>query len=145
MDMKGEGYQLLFRSLQGYGQHANFGGILLIGLGCEAMEVPALVGVERLRQDNNFRYMTIQQEGGTRLTIAAGLRELSEMAVIAHKLTRQPAPLKYIVAGLQCGGSDGYSGITANPALGRPRIFWCNTVAPRSCRKLPRFSVPNIC
>jgi altronate hydrolase/galactarate dehydratase len=118
MDLKGEGYQLLFRTLQGYAQHANFGGILLIGLGCEAMQVPALVGAGRLRQDNNFRYMTIQQEGGTRRTIEAAMRELREMATIANKVTRQPAPLKHIVVGLQCGGSDGYSGITANPALG---------------------------
>ena len=118
MDLKGEGYHLLFRTLQGYAQHANFGGILLIGLGCEAMQVPALVGAGRLRTDNNFPHMTIQQEGGTRRVIKAALRELREMAEIANKVTRQPAPLNHIVVGLQCGGSDGYSGITANPALG---------------------------
>ena len=62
--------------------------------------------------------MTIQQAGGTRRTIEAALRELREMALIANKVIRSPAPLKHIVVGLQCGGSDGYSGITANPALG---------------------------
>ena len=118
MDLKGEAYHLLFRTLQGYAQQANFGGILLIGLGCEAMQVPALVGAGRLRTDNNFPHMTIQQEGGTRLTIKAALRELREMAEIANKVTRQPAPLNHIVVDLQCGGSDGYSGITATPALG---------------------------
>jgi altronate dehydratase len=118
MDLKGEGYRLLFRTLQGYAQHANFGGVLLIGLGCEAMQVPALVGAGQLRQDNYFRYMTIQQEGGTRRTIESALRELREMAKIANSVTRKPAPLKHIVVGPQCGGSDGYSGITANPVLG---------------------------
>jgi len=118
MDLQGEGYQILFRTLQGYAQHANFGGILLIGLGCEAMQVPALIGKARLRADNNFRYMTIQQEGGTRRTIATALQALREMAEVANRVCRQPAPLEKIVVGLQCGGSDGYSGITANPALG---------------------------
>ncbi len=118
MDLKGDGYQVLFRTLQGYAQHANFGGIFLIGLGCEAMQVPALVGAGRLRQHNNFRCMTIQQEGVTRRTIDPALRELRAMAEITNKVERLPAPLKHIVVGLQCGGSDGYSGITANPALG---------------------------
>ena len=89
MDLKGESYQLSFRTLQGYAQHANFGGILLIGLGSEAIQVPALVGAGRLRQDNNFRYMTIQQEGGTRRTIDAALRELREMAEIANTVKRR--------------------------------------------------------
>ena len=118
MDSKGEGYDTLFRTLAGYAQHPNFGGILLIGLGCEVMQVPALIGKGRMRQDNNFRYMTIQQEGGTRKTIAAALTHLREMAVIADRTARKPANVSHIMVGMQCGGSDGYSGITANPALG---------------------------
>lgn len=62
--------------------------------------------------------MAIQQEGGTRRAIEAGLRELREMATIANTVTRKPALLIHIVVSLQCGGSDGYSGITTNPALG---------------------------
>ena len=62
--------------------------------------------------------MTIQQEGVTRRTIDPALRELRAMAEITNKVERLPAPLKHIVVGLQCGGSDGYSGITANAALG---------------------------
>ena len=118
MDMQGEGYDTLFRTLAGYAQHANFGGILLLGLGCEVMQVPALLGKGRLRHDNNFRFMTIQQEGGTRRTIEAALRELREMGEIANRTARAPAPISHITVGMQCGGSDGYSGITANPALG---------------------------
>lgn len=118
MDMEGEGYQMLFRTLQGYVQHANFGGVLLVGLGCEAMQVPALVGKGRMRQDNNFRYMTIQAVGGTRRTVEAGVAQIKEMALIANKVGRKPAPLSKLMVAMQCGGSDGYSGITANPALG---------------------------
>lgn len=113
-----EGYDTLMRTLKGYARNANFGGILLVGLGCEVMQVPDLVGQGRLRPDGNFRYMTIQQTGGTRATIAAGLKVLREMAEVASKTARAPAPVSRLIVGLQCGGSDGYSGITANPALG---------------------------
>ena len=113
-----EGYQTLMRTLKGYARNPNFGGILLVGLGCEVMQVPDLVGQGRLRPDGNFRYMTIQGEGGTRATIDRALTVLREMAEVAGRTTRAPAPVSKLVVGLQCGGSDGYSGITANPALG---------------------------
>lgn len=113
-----EGYQTLMRTLKGYARNPNFGGILLVGLGCEVMQVPDLVGQGRLRPDGNFRYMTIQGEGGTRATIDRALGTLREMGEVAARVTRQPAPVSKLTIGLQCGGSDGYSGITANPALG---------------------------
>ncbi|MGV8937276.1 MAG: UxaA family hydrolase [Allorhizobium sp.] len=113
-----EGYDTLFRTLAGYARNPNFGGILLVGLGCEVMQVPDLVGKDRLRPDGNFRYMTIQHTGGTRKTIEAGLAELKEISAKANLVSREPAPISELVIGLQCGGSDSYSGITANPALG---------------------------
>jgi altronate dehydratase len=113
-----EGYQTLMRTLKGYARNPNFGGILLVGLGCEVMQVPDLVGQGRLRPDGNFRYMTIQGEGGTRATIDRALTVLREMAAVAGEAKRAPAPVSKLMIGLQCGGSDGYSGITANPALG---------------------------
>jgi altronate dehydratase len=113
-----EGYLTLMRTLKGYARNPNFGGILLVGLGCEVMQVPDLVGQGRLRPDGNFRYMTIQGEGGTRATIDRALKVIREMAEVASRVTRQPAPVSKLMIGLQCGGSDGYSGITANPALG---------------------------
>ncbi|WP_417427298.1 UxaA family hydrolase [Hoeflea sp.] len=113
-----EGYDTLFRTLQGYARNPNFAGILLLGLGCEVMQVPDLVGRGRMRSDGNFRYMTIQQSGGTRKSIERGVEQLKEMAAEANKITRAPAGLEHLMIGLQCGGSDGYSGITANPALG---------------------------
>tara|TARA_R110002051_G_scaffold271530_1_gene331973 strand:- start:7715 stop:9238 length:1524 start_codon:yes stop_codon:yes gene_type:complete len=118
MSGENEGYDTLFRTLSGYAQHPNFGGILLIGLGCEVMQVSALVGGRPIRADGALRYMTIQQEGGTRKTIEKGLAELRSIAELANTATRQSAPVSHLMVGMQCGGSDGYSGITANPALG---------------------------
>lgn len=118
MSGKDEGYSTLFRTLAGYAQHPNFAGILLIGLGCEVMQVADLVGGRPIRPDGVLRYMTIQSEGGTRRTIERGLNELRGIADLANKAERKPAPISAITVGMQCGGSDGYSGITANPALG---------------------------
>lgn len=118
MSGSNEGYRTLFRTLAGYARNPNFGGILLVGLGCEVMQIPDLIGAGRMRADGNFRYMTIQQTGGTRRTVERGLAMLKEMAAVANTARREPAPVSAITIGLQCGGSDGYSGITANPALG---------------------------
>lgn len=116
MSGQGEGYQTLHRTLTGYANNPNFGGILLVGLGCEVLQVSSLVNGQE--PSAVFRYMTIQSEGGTRKTIEKGLQELHLLAQEANKATREPAPVSEIMVGMQCGGSDGYSGITANPALG---------------------------
>ncbi len=118
MSGKDEGYDTLFRTLQGYARNPNFGGILLVGLGCEVLQIPDLIGAGRMRADGNFRYMTIQQTGGTRRTVDRGIAVLKEMAAVANQAARAPAGLEHLMVGMQCGGSDGYSGITANPALG---------------------------
>ncbi|MBG21446.1 MAG: galactonate dehydratase [Rhizobiales bacterium] len=118
MSGSNEGYATLFRTLSGYAQHPNFGGILLVGLGCEVMQLSDLVGGRPIRADGALRYMTIQHVGGTRKTIEKGLSELRGVAEIANRAKREEAPISEIVVGMQCGGSDGYSGITANPALG---------------------------
>jgi len=118
MSADDDGYRALFRTLSGYAQNPNFGGILLVGLGCEVLQIPDLIGQGRLRKDGNFRYMTIQQTGGTRRTIERGLAVLREMAEAANTARRRPASAAHLTVALQCGGSDGYSGITANPALG---------------------------
>lgn len=118
MSARDEGYATLFRTLSGYAQHPNFAAILLIGLGCEVMQIADLVGERKIRPDGDLRYMTIQQTGGTRKTIEAGLEHLKDLAELASKAERTPVPVSEITVGMQCGGSDGYSGITANPALG---------------------------
>ena len=118
MANSGEGYDLLFRTLSGYARNPNFAAILLIGLGCEVMEINDLVGKSRLKSKETFRYMTIQNEGGTSRTIERGISTLKELLKYADQCVRKPASVSKLTVGLQCGGSDGYSGITANPALG---------------------------
>ncbi|MES2433989.1 MAG: altronate dehydratase family protein [Pseudomonadota bacterium] len=113
-----EGHQTLFRTLKGYAKNPNFAGILLVGLGCEVMQFPALVGKARLRADGQFHHMTIQDEGGTRRTVERGVAALHDLALVAETCRREPTPVSELVIGMQCGGSDSYSGITANPALG---------------------------
>ena len=118
MSGKGEGYDTLFRTLAGYGHNPNFGAILMVGLGCEVMQIPDLIDRKALKDSARFRYMTIQHQGGTRATVDKGVALLRELAAEANKAVREDAPVARLVLGMQCGGSDGYSGITANPALG---------------------------
>ncbi len=118
MDTKGEGMQVLRRTLGGYAKHANFAGVLVVGLGCEANQISALLGAEALREGALLRTFSIQDTGGTSKTIARGIAMIEEMLPQADAVARRPVPASNLVIGLQCGGSDGYSGITANPALG---------------------------
>jgi arabinonate dehydratase len=118
MDTHGEGMKILRRTLGGYAKHANFAGVLMIGLGCEANQISALLGSESLQEGPLLRTFSIQDTGGTAKTIAHGIKLIEEMLPIANQVTRQTVPASHLIVGLQCGGSDGYSGITANPALG---------------------------
>jgi len=118
MDTQGEGMQILRRTLGGYAKHANFAGVLIIGLGCEANQVSALLGAEQLEEGPLLRTFSIQDTGGTAKTIAHGVSLIEAMLPHANGVTREPVPASHLTLGLQCGGSDGYSGITANPALG---------------------------
>jgi altronate hydrolase len=118
MDTHGEGMLLLRRTLGGYARHANMAGVLMIGLGCEANQISSLMGAQNLQEGPLLRTFSIQDTGGTAKTIAYGIGLIDEMLPHANDVTRQPVPASHITVGLQCGGSDGYSGITANPALG---------------------------
>ena len=118
MSTNGEGYETLFRTITGYTQHANFGAILLIGLGCEVMQLSDLIGDQKITTDGNLRYMTIQSLGGTRKTVDRGVEIIAELAELANTVCRSSQPISHLCIGMQCGGSDGHSGITANPVLG---------------------------
>ena len=118
MDTHGEGMQILRRTLGGYARHANFAGVLVVGLGCEANQISSLLGAESLKEGPLLRTFSIQDSGGTTKAIARGIEMIVEMLPHANVVERQQVPASNIVVGLQCGGSDGYSGITANPALG---------------------------
>jgi altronate hydrolase len=110
-----EGMQVLHRTVNGYARHANFGGVLMVGLGCEVNQL-ALYGMDKeksLRSSFN-----IQDVGGSRHAVAQALTQLDAVAAAASRQTRVDIPVSEIIVGLQCGGSDGMSGVTANPALG---------------------------
>ncbi|HEV7247847.1 MAG TPA: altronate dehydratase family protein [Shinella sp.] len=115
---KTEGYDYLARTISGYAAHPNVGGVLMIGLGCETNQIPALLRREGLGETDRLRTMTIQAVGGTRRTIEAGIRAVEEMMPIVGAIERTPQPASGLSLALECGGSDGYSGISANPGLG---------------------------
>ena len=113
------GADTLVRTLRGYARHSNVGGLLVLGLGCEMVPVQSLVDGLDLPDDTLVQTLTIQETGGVRATVRAGVDLIKEMLPVLDVRRRVPAPISEIVLGLNCGGSDGYSGITANPALGR--------------------------
>ena len=119
IDSHGEGITILRRTLAGYAAHANFASVLVVGLGCETNQIGGILAAGGLSEaQTRLRTFTIQDSGGTRKTIERGIATIREMLPEANRVTREPVPASHLVVGLQCGGSDGYSGISANPALG---------------------------
>ena len=118
VDPSGEALGLLRRTLAGSAVHPNFAAVLIIGLGCETNQIESLLETQGLQASAQLRAFTIQGIGGTSKTIAAGIEQVKSLLAEANHVQRQPVSARHLVVGLQCGGSDGYSGITANPALG---------------------------
>ncbi len=117
MASEGEGFDILRRTLWGTAANPNFGAILLVGLGCEVIQI------DRLKTDyglggEDFHAFTIQDTGGTRRAIEEGLAHLKTILPRVNAVQRTPTPASELIIGLQCGGSDGWSGVTSNPALG---------------------------
>ncbi|OOG50841.1 altronate dehydratase family protein [Polaromonas sp. C04] len=118
MDTEGMGMQILQRVLAGYATHANFAAVLVVGLGCEANQINAWLARSSLREGDTFKVFNIQDTGGTTKTVAKGVALINGMLPQVNNVRREPCSAEHITIGLQCGGSDGYSGISANPALG---------------------------
>jgi altronate hydrolase len=118
MASEGEATDILRRTIAGYARHPNFFSSQLVGLGCEANQVNVLLSSEKLKRNERFGAFTIQEKGGTRKAVGNGIARVKEMLPEANKVKREPVPASHLILGLQCGGSDGYSGISANPALG---------------------------
>lgn len=114
----GEGHRNLQRVMAGFARHPNFAGVLMVGLGCEVNQVAGVLADMGLEQSDTLYAMTIQDTGGTRQTVAEGIARVKAMLPAAEKARRQTVPASHLTLALQCGGSDGYSGISANPALG---------------------------
>lgn len=110
--------QLLQNTLSGYASHANFSAMLIIGLGCESAQIKDIFQKFHLNTGPQLKYLTIQETGGTHKTIEQGIALIKEMLTQANQCQREDIPASELVLALECGGSDGYSGISANPALG---------------------------
>ncbi|HHZ10655.1 MAG TPA: altronate dehydratase [Rhizobiales bacterium] len=118
MASAGEGFDVLKRTEWGYATNPNIAAVLMVGLGCEAFQIGRMKELYGVSESDTFRTMTIQEVGGTRRTVEAGIAAVRDMLPAANGFRREPVPASELVLALQCGGSDGYSGITANPALG---------------------------
>jgi len=114
----GEGFEILQRSLAGYARHPNFWGVLLVGLGCEVNQLELMLANTGLEVSSKLQAFTIQSNGGTERTINRGVDMIKTMLPEANSVKRQSVSAANLVLGMECGGSDAYSGITANPALG---------------------------
>jgi arabinonate dehydratase len=118
MASEGEGMEVLRRTLAGYARHPNFFAVQVIGLGCEANQINNLLSTQQLKRDEKLHAYTIQEKGGTSKAVREGIARIQAILPEANKAAREPVAASHLMLGLQCGGSDGYSGISANPALG---------------------------
>src|SRR5882724_6553909 len=118
----GSTIDVMLRTLSNYADHPNVGGVILIDLGCEKTNLSA---VEKylLKREKSFNKpiakIGIQEVGGTQAAIERGLKEVEAMLPEVNRATREPISVSELVLGVKCGGSDGFSGISANPSLGR--------------------------
>lgn len=114
----GDGFSALQRVMWGYARHANHGGVLMVGLGCEMNQIDWLLEAYGIEKGPLFQTMNIQDVAGLRKTIELGIEKVRAMLPIANEARREPCPASELTVALQCGGSDAWSGVTANPALG---------------------------
>ena len=118
MELSGEPMDLLRRTLSGYIRHPNMAAVLVVGLGCERNQINTLFQAEKLTSGTKLKTFVMQDSGGTRKTIEAGIEAIKELLPEANRVERVPCDASHVSVGLQCGGSDSFSSITANPALG---------------------------
>lgn len=122
----GPDHRQLNRTLAGFARHPNIAAYLVLGLGCETAQASFLVqhgGLVQLEAGASSAtpaplVLNIQEQGGIRKTVARAVAAIKELLPEVNRVARQPVPISELVLGLNCGGSDGNSGITANPALG---------------------------
>jgi altronate dehydratase len=118
MAKSGKGIDNLRRTIAGYAAHPNFAAALVVGLGCEVNQIDQMFDATGLEASRRLKTLGIQDAGGTSAAIREGIAIVESMLDEANAARREAAPAHEIVVGLQCGGSDGFSALTANPALG---------------------------
>ena len=109
---------VLRRTMAGYSRHPNFFAAQVIGLGCEANQINNLLSAQSLKRHDHLHAFTIQEKGGTMKAVGRASRASRRCCPRRTRSKRETVPASHLTLGLQCGGSDGYSGISANPALG---------------------------
>ena len=119
MEMSGEPMDLLRRTLSGYIRHPNITGALVCSLGCERNNLGRFFEEQGLATGKMLKTITMQEAGGTAAAIELGKKLIRDMLEEANKVEREPCSAEHIMVGLQCGGSDGFSGLSANPGLGK--------------------------
>ncbi|MBU6189350.1 MAG: UxaA family hydrolase [Betaproteobacteria bacterium] len=119
MEMTGEPMDLLRRTLAGYIRHPNIAGALVVSLGCERNNLLRFFEAQGLETGKTLRTLTMQDVGGTQSAVDLGIAHIREMLDLANGIERTPCSAEHLMVGLQCGGSDGFSGLSANPALGK--------------------------
>ena len=118
----GSTIEVMLRTLANYADHPNVGGVILIDLGCEKTnlsEVEKYLLKTEKSFDKPMAKIGIQDVGGTQAAIQQGLKEVEKMLPQVNRIAREEVPISELVLGVKCGGSDGFSGISANPSLGR--------------------------
>ncbi len=119
MELSGEPMNLLNRTLGGYIGHPNVASSLVVGLGCERCQVGGLFSHQGLTENENLKTLVMQENGGTTATIKEGIKIVESMLEKANRNFREEVSLSNLMVGLQCGGSDAFSSISANPSLGK--------------------------
>lgn len=118
----GSTIDVMLRTLANYADHPNVGGVILMDLGCEKTNLSLVEGY-LLKREKTFAKpvakIGIQDVGGTQAAIERGLKEVEQMLPQANQISREEFSVSELVLGVKCGGSDGFSGISANPSLGR--------------------------
>jgi altronate hydrolase len=110
--------QQLQRTLEGVLDHPNVAAAIIIGLGCEVNQIDHYLGESKNGRANSLIGFTLQESGGTARSVAQARTHIEDLLAQASTMTRTEVPASYLNLGLNCGGSDSFSGITANPALG---------------------------
>lgn len=119
MEMTGEPMDLLRRTLAGYIRHPNIAGALVVSLGCERNNLAQFFKEQGLQTGKMLKALTMQEVGGTQAAVQQGIAVVREMLAQANQAVRSPCSAEHLIVGLQCGGSDGFSGLSANPGLGK--------------------------
>ena len=115
MNTSGHGMQVFNRTIEGFKHHPNFGKVFVVGLGCECAQISLY---QNDLDKDKVEYLNIQDEGGTREIINKVTKKIINNLEDINSIKRTDIPISELTVALQCGGSDSYSGVTANPALG---------------------------